>query len=190
MKSFLYVIAFFFSTSVFAHPGHADTFMSAVIHPFLGWDHLLTMLIVGVMASLLPAKKGVVLPVLFVSFFSIFTLLASQFSLSDVQHEILEQCILAAMIILPLVHFMIARLPSWTIFSVIGLMGSIHGLTHGLELNVYSNFSILGLVLSTALIHAIGFLLGTYFKNNHDWILKSLTIGTGLLGAIGLIQTF
>ena len=69
MKIFLYVFTFFFSTSVLAHPGHADTFMNAILHPFLGWDHLLTMLIVGVMASILSPKKGIVLPILFVSFF-------------------------------------------------------------------------------------------------------------------------
>ena len=190
MKIFLYVFTFFFSTSVLAHPGHADTFMNAILHPFLGWDHLLTMLIVGVMASILSPKKGIVLPILFVSFFSFFALIARQFSLNVVQQFMLERVVLIAMVLLPIVHFLIQRLSSWVVFSVISLIGSIHGFTHGLEINVYSNFSILGLVLSTAAIHTMGYISGNYLKNNHEWILKSLTVTTGLLGAIGLIQTF
>ena len=140
MKIFLYVFTFFFSTSVLAHPGHADTFMNAILHPFLGF--------------------------------------------------MLERVVLIAMVLLPIVHFLIQRLSSWVVFSVISLIGSIHGFTHGLEINVYSNFSILGLVLSTAAIHTMGYISGNYLKNNHEWILKSLTVTTGLLGAIGLIQTF
>jgi len=190
MKKSLFLLAIFFSTNVFAHPGHTDTFLSAVMHPLLGWDHLLTMLIVGVMASLLSGKRGLFLPVLFVTFFSVSALIAMQFNLSEGQFLILERLLLIGMIALPVVHFMLRRLQPWVIFIAIALIGGLHGFTHGLEVNVYSNYALLGLILSTAFIHFIGYVSGSYFKNRSQWLLKGLTVGTGLLGFIGLAQTF
>jgi urease accessory protein len=190
MKIFLCLLAIFFSTSVFAHSGHTDTFLTAFMHPLLGWDHLLTMLVVGVMASLLPKSRGILLPIFFVVIFSLSAIAAMQFPLNENQSQILERLVLMGMIALPVVHFLLKRLQSWVILIAISLIGGLHGFTHGLEVNVHSNHVLFGLVLSTSLIHILGYVSGTYCKNKSEWILKGLTVGTGILGFIGLAQSF
>lgn len=190
MKKIIYFLVIFFSTNIFAHPGHTDTFLSAVMHPLLGWDHLLTMLIVGVMASLLSGKRGFLLPILFVSLFSVSALTAMQFKLNEDQLLVLERLLLIGMIALPVVHLLLSRLQPLVIFIAISFIGGLHGFTHGLEVDVYSNYTLLGLILSTAFIHLIGYFSGSYFKNKSQWFLKGLTVGAGLLGFIGLVQTF
>lgn len=50
MKKSILLCTLFFSLPVLAHTDHSDTFFNAFYHPFSGWDHLLTMLIIGMMA--------------------------------------------------------------------------------------------------------------------------------------------
>ena len=53
-----------FSSMAYAHPGHA---MAGLVHPFLGIDHLLAMVAVGVWASQLGGRARWMLPAIFVA---------------------------------------------------------------------------------------------------------------------------
>ncbi len=54
-------------SAAMAHPGHPEGFLAAVAHPWLGWDHLLAMVLVGVLAASYSGLKGLTLPVAFVA---------------------------------------------------------------------------------------------------------------------------
>jgi hydrogenase/urease accessory protein HupE len=69
------------------------------------------------------------------------------------------------------------------------MIGIINGLTHGVELDVSSSSVLMGLILSTLTIHAIGFFVAMSASKKHDWILKAFTICSGFFAATVLIQS-
>ena len=76
------------SSAAVAHPGHADGFLAAVAHPWLGWDHLLAMVLVGVLASGYSGLRGLALPVAFVA--SLMAAAARAFGAERVMSEVID----------------------------------------------------------------------------------------------------
>ena len=94
MKKSILLFTLFFSLPVLAHTDHSDTFFSAFYHPFSGWDHLLTMLIIGMMACFFPLRRAVLLPIIFVLSFSLAGIVASSFIISSTTVQLLNQLII------------------------------------------------------------------------------------------------
>ena len=49
-----------------AHPGHDAGFFSALLHPFIGWDHLLAAIAVGIWGARFGARSMWLMPIVFV----------------------------------------------------------------------------------------------------------------------------
>jgi urease accessory protein len=189
MKKWLLLIALLASNQAFAHPNHDISFLSALLHPLTGWDHLLTMLIIGVMAYQFPMKKGVILPTIFVSSFGLSAIFSSGLAVGDGQLHLLNQMILVALIVLPLVHVLLTKLSFSLVTLFVGVIGVFHGVTHAVELDVSSSSVLSGLILSTVAIHAIGFFIAMFVSKKHEWILKAFTICSGIFAATLFVQS-
>ena len=189
MKKWLVLFALLVSNQVFAHPNHDTSIFSALLHPLTGWDHLLTMLIIGVMAHQFPIKKGVILLAIFVGTFTLSAILSSGLGVGEEQLHRLNQMILVALMVLPVVHVALTKLSFPMVSLFMGLIGVVHGVTHGVELDASSSSVLAGLILSTMLIHVIGFLAAMSVSKKHEWVLKALTICSGIFAATVFAQS-
>jgi urease accessory protein len=173
-KSILWgIVASLVSGVAYAHPGHDlhAGFATGFMHPLTGWDHLLVMLSLGIWAARRP-QQGWQLPVLFVSVMALFAALAM------VWFPMTLAEVLVAASVLVMGGLLIAKiaLSKGMQLSVVALMAAMHGYVHGAELG--SNWSALaGMVLATASLHGLGWLLG---RQQQPW-LKAVT---QLLGGI------
>ena len=137
--------------AAFAHTGHGDHgFIDGFTHPFLGLDHLLAMLLVGVW-SVLNARQVWMAPLTFVA------LLAGGAFLG--QHGIvvpqLEPLVAASVLVLGVMLTLPFRVGMSAALAVIGGFALFHGMAHGGELDQGSTI-MAGMVLGSALLHAIG----------------------------------
>ena len=189
MKKWLLLIALLASNQAFAHPNHDTSLYSALLHPVTGWDHLLTMLIIGVMAYQFPIKKRLLLPAIFVSSFGLSAVFSTGLGIGEEQLHLLNQMILVALIVLPLGHVLLTKLSFSLVTLFIGMIGVFHGVTHGVELDVSSSSVLSGLILSTVALHMIGFLFAIFVSKKHEWALKAFTICSGFFAATVLIQS-
>ncbi len=189
MKRWLLLITLLASNQAFAHSSHDTSFLNSLLHPLMGWDHLFTMLIIGVMAYQFSMKKGVILPAIFVGLFGLSAIFSLGLGVGDGQLHLLNQMILVALIVLPLVHVLLTKLSFSLVALFIGVIGIFHGVTHGVELNVSSSSVLTGLILSTLAIHAIGFFVAMFASKKYEWILKAFTICSGFFAATIFVQS-
>jgi urease accessory protein len=140
------------ATPAFAHAGHGIT--SGFLHPFLGRDHLITMLAVGAWGATLGARAIWAVPLAFVSAM----IVGGVAGMSGIQLPFVETMILASVVVLA--GFAVARvkMPVWSGMAVVGLFALAHGFAHGSELpeGVSPWVFGTGFVTATSLIHALG----------------------------------
>lgn len=146
--------------AAFAHTfgAHGAGFADGLAHPFLGLDHLLAMLAVGIWAAQLGGSALWRLPAVFLAAMAGGALLANPF----VDAASLEMSIGASVLALGLLVALALRLPSGLALMVVALFASLHGFAHGLEMPqaaaplAYG----LGFLSATASLHLLGVLLG------------------------------
>lgn len=148
-------------TFAHAHPGHgAETggISWSLAHPFMGCDHVLAMVAVGLWAVQLGKRALWLLPLSFVSAMAAGTALG----ISDVRLPLVEPIILASVIGLGALIAFAARVPLGASAAMVAFAALFHGQAHGVEIQMSTSALPLagGLVLSTALLHAIGVAMG------------------------------
>jgi len=163
MKPTLFISSAFLTlaaTPAFAHTGHteASSLISGLMHPVIGFDHVLAMIAVGILATQMRGKSRAVLPAIFIAMMVAGAALASSaFAISFV-----EQGILGSVIILGAVIARGDRLPTSISASLVGFFGLFHGAAHFVEMPATATTMTYGagfLVASLALI-AGGSVLG------------------------------
>ena len=160
-----------------AHTGHASHgFADGFIHPFLGMDHLLAMLVVGVW-SVLHARKVWLAPLCFVSLLSIGAILG-QNGLALPQ---LEPLVAASVLILGVMLTLPFKLSNSSALAVIGAFALCHGMAHGGELSAGSSV-LTGIVLGSALLHATGMSFAHFFLKQRPRLAKHLGQAVAVLG--------
>lgn len=135
----------------FAHSGHAaHGFADGFVHPFLGADHLLAMLLVGAW-SVLHARQVWLAPLTFVTLLAIGALLG--------QHGIavpqLEAFVAASVLVFGVMLSLRTQLSDRAALAVIGGFALLHGMAHGGELAAGSTI-MAGIVAGSVLLHLIG----------------------------------
>ncbi len=178
-----------FSGLLFAHPGHGENFAGAFMHPILGWDHLLTMLVIGMMVNFYTLKKGILLPIVFVSGFTIAAIAGANVSFISDAATLINQATLMTLILLAAINIFNKTVSFNFLLSILGGFGLIHGLAHGIELPSNQPTIISGLIISTIMIHSIGFLICKFTSKKFSHFMRYFTLTSGFLGAIALIQT-
>lgn len=152
----LATLAFTLPAVAFAHPGHesGNAFLSGLVHPLTGMDHLIAMLLVGVWSGLAFNQRIWLPPVAFVTaMLAGFAAGMAGFTLPGGELLIIGSCI-----VLGLLTFFARSLPMPAAVALVGLFAFAHGHAHGSELGTEgAAWQIaLGMGITTAVLHVIG----------------------------------
>ena len=145
---------------VYAHSGEglAGGLVSGLLHPILGWDHLVAMVAVGLWGAFLGMPAIWILPVVF----PLVMALGGAMGVIGIPVPAVEMGIAASSLVLGLLIAAGARAPLWVAMAIIGAFAIFHGHAHGTELPEAANpiAYAVGFVLATGLLHTIGIGLG------------------------------
>lgn len=140
----------------FAHPqGHADSLMSGFSHPWLGTDHLLAMLAVGMLAATQAnLQKQLTLMLAFLISLSIGVCT----SITEYLLPSAEYLVSLSVGLLGLSLLLSKQLQNWAITSIIITSGLLHGIVHGAEIpsNTQSTSFVIGMLIASAILHLGG----------------------------------
>ncbi|NPB08646.1 MAG: urease accessory protein [Aquificae bacterium] len=165
---------------VFAHPGHfhgENPFTSGLLHPLSGVDHLTIALAVGLWGAYALGRRGIFPVIAFLSGM----ILGAASGLGGVALPYIEYGVLASLLVMGIM--LLSGFVSFRVsLPLILLFGFVHGNLHGIEAPVISGgeFYLLGLTLSTALLHFAGLLAGTHTRE----------AGAKLAGALLVLLAF
>ncbi|MCS7469845.1 HupE/UreJ family protein [Stieleria sp. ICT_E10.1] len=165
MLRILALISLFVAVSTAnAHPGHSHGFSGAVetgiAHPWTGIDHLMAMVLVGVLATQCGPRRRWSLPVLFCGSMAVASLagqLIGPVSRLDIG---------LAITLIALAACLVGRFNHATFPAIVTLCGGLHGFAHGADLGAGDGSAhyLVGVILGTAVIHLIGIGIGTAFN--------------------------
>lgn len=126
-------------------------------HPLTGWDHLVTMLAVGIWAAQLRGRAIWMLPLAFVGVMSLGGLAGSLgISIPSVEGLILLSCAVFSVLITRKVRF-----STKINVMIVAFFGFFHGFAHGHEISASASLVsyTLGFMLATLLLHGTGILV-------------------------------
>jgi urease accessory protein len=169
-----------------AHPGHGleHGFMAGVAHPFLGLDHLLAMVTVGLLGGLMGGTARFALPGAFLAAMVAGAVLA----MTGVTLPGVEAGILASLIVLGALAALAARLPLGVTAALVAFFGLLHGAAHGAELPGGSAaLYVAGFVAATAVLHGVGVALALPVA---PWARRMAQVAGGATAVAGLALAF
>jgi urease accessory protein len=140
-----------------AHTGHGPGgFMSGVLHPLTGTDHLMAMLAVGLWAAALDGRAIWSLPLAFVAALAA----GGVAGVAGLQLPLVEPMILASVVVFGVASAIALRLPMTAALAGTAVFGFVHGLAHGAEATgTFATFAT-GFVLASLALHVAGLLIG------------------------------
>ena len=156
--------------------------MAGLTHPFVGLDHLLAMIAVGIWAGQLGGRAVWLIPLTFVSVMAAAATLAS----FGLLLPFMEPAIACSVLVLGLLIAGSVRLPTSVGVLLVSLFAVFHGYAHGLELPQAASPILYGagFVLATALLHGIG--IG-FARNSRQHKMLQRIAGYSLIAASGLL---
>ena len=162
--------------------GVAGGFISGLLHPIAGWDHVIAMVAVGLWGAFLGRPAVWLLPVVFPMVMALGGALGVVgLPLPGVEIGIaLSAVVLGAMVALA------ARPPLAVAAVIVGVFAIFHGHAHGTELPQSASpiaYS-LGFVIATGLLHAFGIGLSLLTRWPHGQ--QVVRAGGGAIAALGL----
>ena len=160
MRKLLALAALLAPSAALAHTGigaHGAPFVSGLLHPLLGPDHLLAMVAVGIFAAMTGGRAVVAYPASFVAAM----LVGGFLGFGGAALPVIEPTILASVIVLGLAIACALRPPLPLACAAIALFGAAHGYAHGLEAPALGGLPYAaGFVIATASLHGLGLALG------------------------------
>jgi urease accessory protein len=160
----------------------AGGFLSGLMHPVLGPDHVIAMVAVGLWGAQLGQPAIWALPVTFPLVMAFGGLLG----LLGIPLPAVEIGIAASAIVLGAMVMLAARPPLWVAAVLVGVFAIFHGYAHGVELPQSANalaYS-LGFVVATGSLHALGIAIGAV--NRWPAGSRGLRAGGGAIAAAGV----
>ncbi|MES2089485.1 MAG: HupE/UreJ family protein [Pseudomonadota bacterium] len=172
-------------TGVDAGQHHASdvlsSFAEGALHPLTGLDHLAAMLSVGLWSTL-SQRSPMSAPLAFATTLLIGALLA----MAGVSLPGVEPMIAASVLVMGLLVATRAHLPTAAGAALVAAFALFHGLAHGQELGSHGLTTLAGMVLSTAVLHAVGMGLGWALKHRtgmlNRWAPRLAGIGIAAFG--------
>jgi urease accessory protein len=148
-------------TDVSAHSaeGLAGGFLSGLMHPVMGPDHVIAMVAVGLWGAFLGRPAIWLLPIVFPMVMAF----GGALGVAGVPIPAVETGIAVSAIVLGAMVAFAARPPIWVAAVIVGAFAIFHGHAHGTELPGAANplaYS-LGFVIATGLLHLCGIAFGT-----------------------------
>lgn len=160
----------------FAHTGHfVGGFVSGFSHPYLGFDHLLAMVSVGLWAAARGGRFLWLLPLSFVAAMAA----GAGFAALGITLPAAEIAILASAVALLAFALFDRKLPLGAVLAAAAGFALFHGYAHGAEIPDGAHLATygVGFLLATATLHGIGVGIG--------WVLRQ----GGLVGPIWPAQS-
>jgi urease accessory protein len=171
----------------FAHTeaGVAGGLVSGLLHPVVGFDHLVAMLAVGLWGAQLQAPAIWLLPVTF----PVVMALGAVLGVAGVPLPFVEFGVAGSALVLGSLVALRARPATWLATLLVGLFAVFHGHAHGTELPDASNALAygVGFVLSTGLLHLAGILIGVLVRwPAGERLVRACGIAVAAVGALVL----
>ncbi|MEY2817292.1 MAG: hypothetical protein RL275_755 [Chloroflexota bacterium] len=162
-------------------------FLSGLVHPVLGYDHLLAMLSVGILSAQIGGRAIWTVPATFVSVMAVGGLLG----LIDIGLTATEFGIAVSLVILGSVIAAERRLSILVAMVGVGFFAIFHGYAHGSEVPETAEpfLYALGFLIGTALIHITGVVIGD-ISRHYERGKIILRVGGALIALIGLLFIF
>ena len=178
------VILLIFAGVSNAHEGAgiAGGFISGLLHPVLGWDHVVAMVAVGLWGAFLGRPAIWILPVVF----PLVMAFGGALGVIGVPIPAVETGIALSAVVLGAMVVFAARPPIWVAAVIVGAFAIFHGHAHGTELPNAANplaYS-LGFVIATGLLHMAGIAFGLLTR----WPAGTIAVkaGGGLIALAGV----
>ena len=172
------VIAIVLTETAFAHEELEGGvgFLTGLLHPALGFDHLLAMLSVGILSLQIGGNAIWHVPATFV----LIMIFGGFLGMQGVDIPMVEAGIAISVIVLGIALAAEKFIPEWVAIISVAIFGTFHGHAHGTEMPLIANPWLygLGFVTGTALIHLLGVFVGIGFRH--------LRRGPGLLRTTGI----
>lgn len=187
------LLAFLFSTIpsvAYAHDGTnlgLGGFLSGLVHPVLGYDHLLAMLSVGMISAQIGGRAIWTVPATFVSVMAVGGVLG----LINIGLNVTELGIAASLVILGLFIAAERKIPTLIVMIGVGFFAIFHGYAHGSEMPDTAEpfLYALGFLVGTALIHIAGVVIGDISRHYESGKI-ALRVGGTLIAVVGLLFVF
>ena len=153
-----------FPVAALAHTGVGATsgFAAGFAHPLGGTDHMLAMFAVGLWAAQQGGRAMWLVPASFI----VMMLLGGALGMAHIHLPLVEQGILASVLVLGVLVATAMRLPAYAGAILVAVFAVLHGHAHGTEmpLSVAGMSYASGFVLATVLLHGAGIGLGIGLK--------------------------
>ena len=188
MRRTLLALLLLAPTAALAHTGigpHTHSaFGSGFLHPFLGADHLLAMLSVGLFAAMTGGRARWAYPASFVGAM----LVGGFLGFEGAALPVIEPTILASVVVLGAAIAFALRPPLPLACAAIALFGVAHGYAHGLEAPGLGGLAYAaGFVAATAALHGVGLALGSAAGSLGHPALARTMGAVACLGGVALI---
>lgn len=142
-----------------AHAHNGDTilqgFSAGFIHPVTGWDHLLMMVAVGLMAAQSVGRMRWLLPATFVAMMVI----GGAVGVVSGSLSQLELMIAATILLMGATLLLNQSLSNLLKIGLVGLFALPHGWAHGVEIGAQGASTLIGILVATVVLHAVGYAL-------------------------------
>ncbi|ESQ90307.1 Ni/Fe hydrogenase [Asticcacaulis sp. AC460] len=173
------------ATPAFAHEGTglAGGFLSGILHPLTGWDHLLAMVAVGLWGAILGRPLIIALPVIF----PVMMVAGAFLAMVNVPLPPVEFGIALSVVVLGAVIAFRYAAPVWLACTIVAVFAVFHGYAHGMELPSAADpagYST-GFVLSTGLLHIVG--IGIGLIDRHETGRKAVRALGALISIAGCV---
>jgi urease accessory protein len=172
------------SSVAHAHPLQSTSYglEAGFAHPFLGLDHMLAMLAVGLWASQSDDRRA---RWLVPSAFVVTMAFGGWAGLEGLPLPFDEAGIAASLVLLGVLLALAVRLPLVAGAALVGLFAIVHGHAHGTEMPLTASPVLygLGFMTATALLHAGGIALGVLARSGRgQGILRAASAGIAAYG--------
>ena len=168
----------------FAHSGHDhNSFVTGFLHPIYGLDHMLAMVVIGLLSARMEPKKMWTLPASFVGLMAAGGLLGTVWGSDGVRA--MEWGIMLSVIVFGLAAAIAPKIPVLAGNLIVAAFAICHGHAHVAEMGDASAYGYFpGMLVGTGLLHLAGLAVGLGMKRGvGEWAVRA----SG--GAVALVFT-
>jgi urease accessory protein len=170
------------------HSGSDIGIFAGLLHPFLGIDHLLAMVTVGLLSARMGGRAIWTVPATFVAVMAV----GGAMGIFGLDMPYVEYGIAFSVVILGIALAAPRKLPVLVAMAFVGLFAIFHGHAHGTELPERSASAldvfayVFGFLIATATLHLIGALIGQMAIGTSRGA-SILRFSGGLIAVVGII---
>lgn len=166
-----------------AHTGKGMTggFLSGLMHPIFGWDHVVAMVAVGLWGAVLGSPAIWILPITF----PLVMAFGAALGIAGVAVPFIEVGIALSGVVLGLLVLFLVRAPVAVAGVLVAFFAIFHGYAHGTELPAAANpyAYAVGFVIATGLLHAAGIAFGAL--SGQSWGRMAIRAGGAAIALVG-----